>query len=68
MRRRWKIVAVPRWGIDGAGAMARACNEAMAGDTYWTRRGAVSFAKVLRNDSLFSPFMGFEVVKVVKLP
>lgn len=55
-------------GIDSAHAMARACNQAMAGDAYWTRRGAVSFAKVLRNDSLFSPFMGFEVVKVVKLP
>lgn len=68
MQRRWKIIAVPRMGIDSAGAMARACNEAMAGDTYWTRRGAVSFAKVLRNDSLLSPFMGFEVVKVVKLP
>lgn len=48
--------------------MARACNEAMAGDTYWTRRGAASFAKVLRNDSLLSPYMGFEVVKVVEVP
>lgn len=48
--------------------MARACNEAMAGDTYWTRRGAASFAKVLRNDSLFSHLVGFEVVKVVKVP
>jgi len=55
-------------GIDSANAMARACNEAMADHRYWTRRGAASFAKVLRRDSMLSPFMGFEVVKVVKLP
>lgn len=68
MRRRWKIVAVPRWGIDGAPEMALACNEVLGDTGYWTRRSAASFAKVLRRDSMLSPFMGFEVVKVVKLP